>query len=697
MMTLIWKEVRENIKWALLLMLVLTGGELYALYPPDGAQEYQSNFIDGLTLCKTPFLDVTTFGCAAAGFLLGLIQILPELKRDRWAALLHRPVSRGVIFRGKAVAGLVLYGVATVPPFLVSVWLVATPGHVASPFVPEMVFPGSADICMGGAYYFAALALALQRGGWIGLRAFPLLAAIHATFFVLGTALFPVAVEAAVLLALALCTAAWGQMYNQDALQGRPWLGRCAFLAVVFYGACGLGDLARAFFTTLAPSSGADFSRYELTDEGIPLRVTYSSGGVVLSVRHLDGSRPVNPDYQPDRLRNHMKYLNEFSKYIGQAHGFHPARYRLGYRETQSYLWTNSSYSNPRPEQWFTFVHGNYLIGYLPEEKLPFALLDQHGFEPWNVVPAGFSRQTHIDYTAQDAYCIWEAARARYAFLAKRRMVDLTLPAPAPIYGMGTAWARTDRASVGVIGLSLGRGIAVYDNKAALLTLLPYHQEMDRWGDLSLGINGTLDRFYLEYQPSEWIDPEIRGKMPSFVEEMNLQGQVLRTYTLPPLPRLPPWTSWDNFLARRLQSPAFFFGTMLYKEAGAKFGSKRLQRDWARQFGQDRALTKEVTWDVVVLSCLLAGATLFWARSVYFPSGRAWAWTCFVLAFGLPGFLAFRLAADWPRSVPCPRCQRRRPIDAGSCPHCGAEWPAPPSSGFEIFDQPPAHSLATPI
>jgi hypothetical protein len=79
------------------------------------------------------------------GFLLGLIQILPELKRDRWAALLHRPVSRGVILRGKVVAGLILYAVATVLPFLYFVWQAATPGHFAAPFVPGMVQPGVAD------------------------------------------------------------------------------------------------------------------------------------------------------------------------------------------------------------------------------------------------------------------------------------------------------------------------------------------------------------------------------------------------------------------------------------------------------------------------------------------------------------------------------------------------------------------------
>jgi hypothetical protein len=213
MITLVWKELRENLKWALIALVVLGIAETYAMYPRDSNEELSGSLTVGLTLCKTSFLVVTTFGCAAVGFLLGLIQILPELRRDRWASLLHRPVPRGVLFRGKAVTGLLLYGIATVPPFLHAVWLAATPGNFNAPFVPEMVFPGTVDTCMGAAYYFAGLATGLIRG-WFVLRAIPLLAAIHTSFFVLVADFFSVSVEAAVLAALMLFTAGWALMLH---------------------------------------------------------------------------------------------------------------------------------------------------------------------------------------------------------------------------------------------------------------------------------------------------------------------------------------------------------------------------------------------------------------------------------------------------------------------------------------------------
>ena len=692
MMPLMVKEVRENLRWALLAMALLAGGELFALYP-KGDQPYYEYMRSGITLCSTPFLDVTTCGCAAVGFLLGLIQILPELKRDRWASLLHRPVSRGLIFRGKAVAGLMLDGLAAIPPFLLSIWLVATPGHFATPFVPKMVYPGTADICMGAVYYCAALALGLQRGGWIGLRIFPLLAAVHATYFVLDNQLFYVAIEGAVLLGLTLFTAAWGEMQNQDSLHARPWLGQCAFLAAVFYGVCGMGDLARSFCTTLATSSGPNFYRYEITPEGVPLRLTYSDNGVVVSVRDLAGKAVTDPKYLPGRAWNNVSHLNTFSAYIGDAHGFKPWRYQPPYRETRSYLWGDNPTFGDRIEQWFTLVEQNYLVEYLPAQKIAVAQLDRRGFQPASAQPQGFSPDVTLSY-ANGGRCVWDAQHAQFASLDTHRLVDLPLPDASRIYGVGSAWARTGTGTVNVFGLAMGNGLAVYNDKAALITYLPYHRPVDRWGQTTLGINRTLDQFYLWYEPSAWIHDEVRKTMPSFFEVVNRQGQVLRDYTLSPLPDIKRPPSWNDLLTRRLQSPAFFFGTMLYKEVGAKLGSTRLRDDLTGQWVRDRRRTIETSLYVVCLSLVLAAATFFWTRRICFAPRRAWAWTGFVLAFGLPGFITFRLAADWPRFVPCPSCGSRRPLDIANCPHCGADWPPPPATGIEIFDRSQHRSIA---
>ncbi len=319
MKTLCWKELRENYRWALLAMLALGFAQWYALH--QGEEKYSLGYSwngKGLLLDSDPFLAVTTFGCAAAGLLLGFIQILPELRRDRWASLLHRPVSRGVVFRGKVAGGLGLYALATVPSFLFSVWLVATPGHFAAPFVPAMALAGVADICAGTAFYFAALAMTLPRGVWFGTRVFPVLAALHLTYFVTTVEFFYVAVEAAVLMSLALFTAGWATMLQQDRFYPRPWIGKFACLAVVFYGACGLGDVSLSIFKVIGPSQHSRAVDYYLSDTGIPLRLTYVDD-VVVSVTDPAGNPPKDRKLQPDQVRSHLKYLNRFSENIGDA------------------------------------------------------------------------------------------------------------------------------------------------------------------------------------------------------------------------------------------------------------------------------------------------------------------------------------------------------------------------------------------
>lgn len=686
MKTLVWKELRENAKWAFLAMMAFGIALCYALYQTRyGYQDY--GYLDGITLCKKSFLIVTTFGCPAVGLFLGLVQILPELKRDRWAALLHRPVSRGLVFWGKAAGGIVLYVVATVIPFAFAVRLVATPGNFGAPFLPEMMKPGVADICTGVAYYFAALTMALQRGGWAGLRAFPLLAAVNVSYFVLSADLFYVAVEAVTAMTLALLFAAWGAIHNQDNLSARPLLGRLAFLGVVYYGACGLGNIALSLLDTVGPSPRSEDIRYELTKDGIPLRLRYINN-VVVSVTDPDGKPLSDPKYKPDRVRNQIDYLNGLCSYVGDSHGWKPWRGKEFYRNSSTYLWANSPYQYPRMEQWFYLAKQRSLICYLPNLKIPVQRLDQRGFQPVSSPPVPFPPDVEQNIIDSDCYILSDPSGVRFAFLARREILDLALPSPGPVYGTGVAWASSGQGAVHVTGVALRGGVALYDEKGRQTGLLPYHQDMDRWGSLSLGVNATREKFYLWYQPSVWIDGKIRKTMPSYVEVMNAGGQVLNSYSLPPLPEFPRPVSPGTFLVRRLQSPAIFFGNMLYQKMAGELGSVRLKNALIWQFGPRWAVTKEIGIGSGSLSLLLAVVTFFWAHRAHFSRRRAWAWAVFVLLLNLPGFIAFRLAADWPRLVACTGCGKHRAVNTENCPSCNEGWPVPAQTGIEIFDRP---------
>jgi hypothetical protein len=279
--------------------------------------------------------------------------------------------------------------------------------------------------------------------------------------------------------------------------------------------------------------------------------------------------------------------------------------------------------------------------------------------------------------------------------LPKRETTVLALPGKGPVFGIGIARARDNSGSSSVFGATLLDRLALYDQKGGLVAAIPYHRDVDRWGQLSVGANVALDRFYLWYRPSAWIDGKTRQGMPSYFDEVNKQGEVLRTWKLPPLPPRDWGADPGNLIAGYFRSPAFFFGGMAYQKIGALLGSERLAGALARSLGPDRKRTEEFGLTITLISAGLAAATLVWARRVHFSWSRAGMWAGFVLAFNVAGLIAFRLVADWPRMIPCPRCRRPRPLEEALCPHCSSGWPAPEPAGTEVFDNAaaaPAHA-----
>src|ERR1700761_3455615 len=149
MKSMIWKELRENARWALLACFGLLVAEIYAL-------SMGKRSLNGISLCSDTFLMVSAFGCCAVGAVLGALQILPELRRDQWASLLHRPIPREEILAGKMVAGLLLYAGAAGVSLLASVVYVVWPGSYPAPFVPGLAVPAVSDLFLGLAFYVFA-------------------------------------------------------------------------------------------------------------------------------------------------------------------------------------------------------------------------------------------------------------------------------------------------------------------------------------------------------------------------------------------------------------------------------------------------------------------------------------------------------------------------------------------------------------
>jgi hypothetical protein len=627
---------------------------------------------------------MTVFGCAGAGMLLGFLQVLPELKRDRWAALLHRPVDRGQVFWGKALAGVVLYAVAAGLPLVFSIWQVATPGNFPVPFVPGMVKPGVADLIVGFGYYCAALLVALQ-GGAILLRALPLFAAFHVSFFSLHVEFFRVVAEAGVEMIVVLGLAGWGAIYSGETLGRRPWVARLAFLVVVFYGARGAGDLAKLLGVAAGTVGQSQYSYWWELDDGSSARFD-TKNGVLLTVTDVNGKPFADPKYQKERAYNHRLGMNTATGHIGDSHGVHREHNERGYRETQTYFYENAPYLHPRTEQWFHINRETHYVGILPIEKREFAVLGADGFAGPGTKVRPFPENVDLDQLSGGLLVIAAPDSLRFVNLSQRTIKEVPLPAPPPIYGICHAWARTGNSSVDYKGVAFGTAMAVYDTEGQVVAMLPYRHDVDRWGRLWLGVLGSRDRFLVRYDPSDWIDRKTRQSMPSFVDVMDAKGNVLMANIVPHDSPEVEGQLWSSFFGQRLQSPVFFFGEMLYRRIGAALGSTRLRDELAEQLGPEWAQTRRVGTILVSVAMVLAVLVYFWARRAQLPPRWVWGWAAATLVLGLGGLIVFWLAGARPQTVRCAACGQRRRIDDEVCGCCGAPWPAKPSDETAIVD-----------
>jgi hypothetical protein len=687
MKTMLWKEFRENFKWAVLAMLGLGMAEFYAL---NQQQFFGLYVMDSAPLCKSSFLMITTFGCAAVGLVLGLVQLLPEQRRDQWASLIHRPVPRDTIFFGKALAGFLLYLLATVVPFLAVVWYVATPNHFPFPFTAGMVYPGVADIFAGAIYYFAALFVALRHGHWFGTRTLGFLAAVGGSFFITGYDIpFRVAIEVALLGWAMLIAASWGTMRTNGSFREQPWLARLALLAVVFYGVCAAGDITSMILNVFTRPEIYFGSEYCVDLDGRPLlKATTKSGRETFT--DLQGNPVTDSRLTGSASYRNLLYFTRLSNRIGDAHGTGTDTYNFGYRSGETYLYATIERGSGTGNAWYYVPADRLFSGYNIYGRNQLGSIGQDGFVPGNQPAAPFREALETNEPYQIPNFVRFGQTAYYIDFEGHTMTSIFSEPGAEIFGLGSFNSYLDDPSIrDLAGMALLKELRVVDKTGKTVASLPYDQDVDRWGSLSTAIKPTKDRFFIKYDPSGWVESAGEEHLPSYLEEFDLQGHVLNSYTLPPVPEPFEPSSWEYYIGESLHSPVFYFGEMLYQKLGADLGSGRLAEIVHRRFDLRWNLTKETIIRVLIVSLASAVVTLFWARSAQFSSRRAWTWTAFAFATNIAGLITFRLVADWPVLVPCPSCQRKRSIHETLCPHCHAPWVVPGRDGTEIFEETP--------
>jgi len=218
---LIVKELRENLQWAMLACGIAFGMLSIGIY-----KEFQY----GQSIASPLFLYIYEFLCPAAGLIIGLMQMLPEMRRGRWQFVTHRPVSRSALLFVKILVGAALYFLAVgMPVAIISIW-VATPGHVPGPFAWTMLDEPLRYFYDGLAWYLAGLLVGCRRGRWFGPRLIPVFA-VTAIYFL---SYFDFIVKPLVI--ALLLAAVWGAFMAAGEMAQSRWWARASLAVLLIAG-----------------------------------------------------------------------------------------------------------------------------------------------------------------------------------------------------------------------------------------------------------------------------------------------------------------------------------------------------------------------------------------------------------------------------------------------------------------------------
>ena len=665
---LFWKEWHENARWAALALLLLSLGLAYSVYREVGGTGYSNAGAIPIWLGVSLLL---TLAAPLVGLALGLLQILPELRRDQWAFLTHRPATRTALFFGKVIPGVCLYFLATFPPLLGVAWWDAVPGHVAAPFDPRLMFGGLAAICSGLAFYFAGLLTALRPARWYGSRALPVLAALLAPAAIGAlTELWQAALACLVVIGI-LCVAAWGSFltsgdYSAQAKPARLALGVTLYTGSVISAAAVIG-LSISVYYSLFPRSTpiATTAQYQVSTTGQLRIFTY------------DGSVETTKDLRGNVIARHTvvgqswvggdseQYLS-FSDFSPRVSLILP-KSLSGFAYTNPYRYVSSLQTllyGHADTAWYFIYRTNQIVGYSEKTRLPVIYLGPRGFFgssaeagqfPEPLRDADHQNNTHVLLIfSHTIYCLntqqealtklWSGSASQtlagYCFLTSPSMQNQDAP----------------------VAVAAGDQIQVNSSKGVRRFALPRPFSASAYPVVAAAVNPAQTRYYFWYAPKDSILPSI-GLSPSKLVTVSAQGRILQTQFLPAL------------TLRPLQRPLPAGFGLLLPLVLLPFVSQ---------------LDLDVTPTLPILSGLVA-ATLAWlvCRRCGDDAKSRLLWALGVFWLGVYGVLLLLALRAWPARIGCPSCGRQRVVDRNTCEYCGARFARPTLDGTEIFEEEP--------
>ena len=657
MKTLIWKELRENVKVAALGLVIYT---LVLLQQHSSLGAAQS--APDRPLTNDSFLMATAWFCGLFGAVLGWLQMHNERRSDLWAFLIHRPIIRTRIFLAKALVGLSLYALAAGLPLLgytIWIWL---PGHVAAPFQWLMVRPAGTLFLAGLVCYFAGMLTGLRRARWYASRGLGLGVAVGVLSALWGAEHYWQSFAVLLLGAGVLVVALWSGFRSDGYYEGQTVWGKAALTTSLLAGSVVVAMAAGLFLTNVAPTgpTSATWESYVMSQTGAVLRVTskisWHMGKMSLTAEPLFGATT-----EVVTNRGQLNALSargsQFS--VTQNDRNHPKQWM----QADGTLF--SRWAGTDEEMWYYWDRYGRLVGYDRTSRRLIGSLGPKGFAA-DLFGAGdhFNNRTgggHNQTLATDTTVFVVDVPRRTVkplFESARDEPILAVDDVSPDRG---GWDHT------VVVTS--RSIDLLTSKGKLVWKTPYVPRYPDYTRIHVWFLEPRGHYGLLIAPSISAAERTEGTLPDRVAWLTDDQGVTRSAEVPDLVGMKYDLGPSKALLGIVMPPPVL--------VAAHYSTRRYA---PQEFSQS---TLFVNGAVVALVCLPAGWWL--GRRYRLPVGARLGWAVFHLLFGVPGLLAFLSVQEWPAREACPNCKKLRVVDRAQCEHCGAGFAPPEKTGTEVF------------
>ena len=659
---MVWKEWRENGKWAMLAAIGLMLGILINVTETHGPFYYVVKVFEAYWAGFGLAMSAGSLIVAAA---LPFLQIFPEKRRDQWAFLIHRPASRGTLFWGKALAGVSLYLAATlVPAIIVGIWA-ATPGNLPGPFDLHFLSPALRSVAAGVLLYFGALLTALRPARWYGSRAVPaLLAAVGAFGVSNGLSLFFL-----LPLGAAFITAAWGAFLADGDDSRQPLAGRIALRATLYAGFLGIclgavGAVDSAYRTAHPYEGEATMEGFAVVRPNHIVRETYTrlkGSAVSYTLARLQGvdGREYPIDLHHPRQDDWLTF--GYSLPTGDSHGSN---------DGFSFVTPINTYPElNRPHlSWYYIADKRWMEIYSLESRRLVGRFGPDGYRsvaegtprPFDDVPVSLAddRQPGIFAFRRHVYRLNSFDARGHLLPIEDRRLSLIYSAPPHTDILSTtvstkihpnanlAYVLTTTRGVQLLGgdgspialLSWGRGGA--QNESVDADIVP---QVDR-------STANPDHYFFWFWPLDIHQPPTAA-----VTEVSGRGRVMQRVSM-----------MRTAIPLRSDSPWYGLGAPL---AAASIAAMSVS-------GSDKSVGAKLI--AISLVTALACAALAWWLGARRGAGRRvqWAWIFVGFLLGPAALLTLIALRPWPARVNCPNCGKPRAVTHNLCEHLRCGVPA---------------------